>query len=59
VVIAARLAVDRALGKEKRSRGIMSSLFMALYFTGRISVEYFKEYQPRRPWGSPPVNGCR
>jgi phosphatidylglycerol:prolipoprotein diacylglycerol transferase len=46
VVMAALFVVDRALGKEKRPRGVMISLFMALYFTGRFSVEYFKEYQP-------------
>jgi prolipoprotein diacylglyceryl transferase len=46
LVMAALLVVDRALGKEKRPRGVMISLFMALYFTGRFVVEYFKEYQP-------------
>jgi phosphatidylglycerol:prolipoprotein diacylglycerol transferase len=46
VVMAALFVVDRALGTEKRPRGVMISLFMALYFTGRFSVEYFKEYQP-------------
>jgi phosphatidylglycerol---prolipoprotein diacylglyceryl transferase len=46
MVMAALLYADRALGKEKRPRGVMISLFMALYFTGRFVVEYFKEYQP-------------
>ena len=46
VVMATLLGVDRALGKEKRPRGVLISLFMALYFTGRFVVEYFKEYQP-------------
>jgi prolipoprotein diacylglyceryl transferase len=45
-VMAALFLTDRALGKEKRPRGVMISLFMALYFTGRYVVEYFKEYQP-------------
>jgi phosphatidylglycerol---prolipoprotein diacylglyceryl transferase len=45
-VMLALAGVDRALGKEKRPRGVMISLFMALYFTGRFIVEYFKEYQP-------------
>jgi phosphatidylglycerol---prolipoprotein diacylglyceryl transferase len=45
-VMATLLVVDRALGKEKRPRGVLSSLFMALYFSGRFIVEYFKEYQP-------------
>lgn len=46
LVMAALIGVDRALGKEKRPRGAMISLFMALYFTGRFIVEFFKEYQP-------------
>lgn len=46
LVMAALFYADRALGKEKRPRGVMISLFMALYFTGRFVVEYFKEYQP-------------
>lgn len=45
-VFAALLWADRALGREKRPRGALISLFMALYFTGRFVVEYFKEYQP-------------
>jgi phosphatidylglycerol:prolipoprotein diacylglycerol transferase len=45
-VMAALLIADRALGKEKRPRGVLMSLFMALYFTGRFVVEFFKEYQP-------------
>jgi phosphatidylglycerol---prolipoprotein diacylglyceryl transferase len=45
-VMAALFIADRALGKEKRPRGLMISLFMALYFSGRFVVEYFKEYQP-------------
>jgi prolipoprotein diacylglyceryltransferase len=46
LVMAALVGVDRALGKEKRPRGVMISLFMALYFTGRFCVELFKGYQP-------------
>jgi prolipoprotein diacylglyceryl transferase len=46
LVMIALLIADRALGKEKRPRGVMISLFMALYFTGRFLVEYVKEYQP-------------
>ncbi len=46
LVILALFITDRALGKEKRPRGVMISMFMALYFTGRFVVEYFKEYQP-------------
>jgi len=46
VVMAALFLADWKLGKEKRSRGVLISLFMALYFTGRFGVEFFKEYQP-------------
>jgi phosphatidylglycerol---prolipoprotein diacylglyceryl transferase len=46
LVMAALFFTDRALGKERRPRGVMISLFMLLYFTGRFVVEYFKEYQP-------------
>lgn len=46
VVMLALFVADRAFGKEKRPRGLMISLFMALYFTGRFCVEFVKEYQP-------------
>lgn len=46
VVMAVLIVLDRALGKEKRPRGVLISAFMALYFTGRFIVEFFKEYQP-------------
>jgi phosphatidylglycerol:prolipoprotein diacylglycerol transferase len=46
LVMAALVVTDRALGKEKRPRGVLISLFMALYFTGRFFVEFFKAYQP-------------
>jgi phosphatidylglycerol---prolipoprotein diacylglyceryl transferase len=36
---------DRALGKEKRPRGVLISMFFALYFTGRFIVEYWKDFQ--------------
>lgn len=36
---------DRALGKEKRPRGALISLFFVLYFVGRFIVEFFKDYQ--------------
>ncbi len=44
-VLGALWLIDRALGKEKRPRGILIFAFFALYFTGRFFVEYFKEYQ--------------
>lgn len=37
---------DKKLGREKRPRGVMVSLFFALYFSGRFLVEFVKEYQP-------------
>jgi phosphatidylglycerol---prolipoprotein diacylglyceryl transferase len=46
MVMAALFFTDRALGQERRPRGVMISLDMALYFAGRFVVEYFKEYQP-------------
>ncbi len=36
---------DRAMGKEKRPRGLLISVFFLLYFAGRFCVEFFKEYQ--------------
>jgi prolipoprotein diacylglyceryl transferase len=44
-VISSLYLMDRALGKEKRPRGAMISLFFALYFTGRFLVEFVKENQ--------------
>jgi prolipoprotein diacylglyceryl transferase len=44
-VMAALWAVDRAAGKEKRPRGLLISVFFALYFTGRYVVEYWKDFQ--------------
>jgi phosphatidylglycerol---prolipoprotein diacylglyceryl transferase len=36
---------DRALGREKRPRGALISLFFALYFPLRFLVEFWKEHQ--------------
>ncbi len=44
-VLAALLLADRWLGREKRPRGFLISLFFTAYFSGRFFVEYFKEYQ--------------
>jgi phosphatidylglycerol:prolipoprotein diacylglycerol transferase len=46
-VLGALFLADRALGKERRPRGILISLFFLLYFTGRIFIENFKELQVR------------
>lgn len=37
---------DKKFGGEKRYRGVMASLFLALYFSGRFLIEFVKEYQP-------------
>lgn len=47
-IFLAMLAVDRKLG-ESRPRGFLFGMFMALYFTGRFVVEFFKEYQTLSP----------
>jgi prolipoprotein diacylglyceryl transferase len=44
-ILAALYFTDRALGKEKRPRGVLIAMFFALYFTGRFIVEYWKDYQ--------------
>jgi phosphatidylglycerol:prolipoprotein diacylglycerol transferase len=36
---------DRKLGGEKRPRGALIFLFLAVYFGGRFAVEFFKELQ--------------
>jgi prolipoprotein diacylglyceryl transferase len=45
IVLGVLFWADKALGKEKRPRGALISIFFALYFTGRFFVEYVKEYQ--------------
>jgi len=39
------LIADRVMGKEKRPRGAMISWFFALYFTGRLFTENYKEIE--------------
>jgi phosphatidylglycerol---prolipoprotein diacylglyceryl transferase len=36
---------DRFAGKEKRPLGLLAAMFLILYFAGRFTVEYFKEFQ--------------
>ncbi|MDR3135628.1 MAG: prolipoprotein diacylglyceryl transferase [Deltaproteobacteria bacterium] len=36
---------DQRLGKEKRPRGVLSAIFLVLYFLGRFFVEFIKERQ--------------
>src|SRR5690606_32064456 len=40
---------DRAMGREKRPRGLLISVFFLVYFSGRFLVEFFKEYQTLDP----------
>ena len=39
------LIADRMMGKEKRPRGAMIAWFFALYFTGRLFTEFYKEIE--------------
>jgi len=45
IVMAGLFLTDRWLGKEKRPRGALISVFFVLYFLGRFTVEFFKEFQ--------------
>ncbi|MCP4606623.1 MAG: prolipoprotein diacylglyceryl transferase [Proteobacteria bacterium] len=36
---------DRFAGREKRPRGLLAGLFLTVYFSGRFTVEFVKEYQ--------------
>ncbi len=36
-------AADRRLGGEKRPRGVLTGLALAIYFSGRILIEFWKE----------------
>ena len=44
------LLADRWAGREKRPLGLMTGLFLTVYFAGRFIVEFFKEFQT--PWES-------
>ena len=39
------LVVDRIYGEARRPLGLLGSIFLAVYFTGRFLVEYVKEFQ--------------
>jgi hypothetical protein len=43
------LIADKAMGKEKRPRGAMIAWFFALYFTGRLFTENYKEIEALDP----------
>ncbi len=40
------LAVDRLAGRDQRPTGLLTGVFLTLYFTMRFFVEFVKEYQP-------------
>ncbi len=44
-VFVALLIADRMMGKEKRPRGALIAWFFALYFTGRLFTEFYKEIE--------------
>jgi prolipoprotein diacylglyceryl transferase len=52
-VLGALFLVDKKAGKEKRPRGLLISTFFTVYFIGRFIVEFWKEYEPPLPAGTP------
>ncbi|UCD70834.1 MAG: prolipoprotein diacylglyceryl transferase, partial [Syntrophobacterales bacterium] len=44
VVLVSLFTVDRKAGGEKRPLGLMSSVFLLIYFPLRFFTEFFKEY---------------
>lgn len=44
-VLVSLYLADRKAGLEKRPVGLLSGMFLTLYFGGRFFVEFFKEYQ--------------
>ena len=53
LVLGVLFLVDKRLGKEKRPRGVMISTFFLVYFIGRFIIEFWKEYEPPIPAGTP------
>ena len=49
VVLVSLFMVDRKAGGEKRPLGLMSSVFLLIYFTLRFLTEFFKEYHILAP----------
>ena len=45
LVLISLYLVDRKAGLEKRPVGLLSGMFLTLYFSGRFLIEFFKEYQ--------------
>lgn len=50
-VLLALYVTDRMAGREKRPRGLLISMFFLLYFAGRFTVEFVKEFQPEETHG--------
>ena len=44
-ILLALYLADRFAGKEKRPLGLLAGVFLVLYFAGRFTVEFFKEFQ--------------
>ena len=57
LVMAGLFLADRWLGKEKRPRGALIAVFFVLYFIGRFTVEFFKEFQTTLDETSPLTMG--
>ena len=45
VILLVLYFADRWAGRENRPRGLLTALFLILYFIARFSVEFVKEYQ--------------
>jgi len=45
VILLALLIIDKIFAGEKRPCGLLTGVFLSLYFIGRFLVEFFKEYQ--------------
>ena len=46
LVLAVLVVADRRWGAEKRARGALTGLALALYFSGRFLIEFLKEPEP-------------
>ena len=45
IVLLTLYLADKAAGKEKRPVGMMTGIFLGMYFFGRFMIEFVKEYQ--------------
>lgn len=46
IVLVVLMQIDRAIGCEKRPRGLLACSLLVLLFAGRFVIEYTKEYPP-------------